>query len=94
VNDRLQALAYGTVLALAVGWVLWIGQGVLVPIAFSILVVYVIVGTSRLVSRLPGVGSRMPRSVQYAVSLLVICAALAATFWLRGAPRSCSATRR
>jgi AI-2 transport protein TqsA len=82
VNDRLQALTYGTVLALAVGWVLWIGQSVLLPIAFSILVVYVIVGTSRLVSRLPGVGSRMPKSVQYAVSLLVICAALTATFWL------------
>ncbi len=81
-NHRLQAVAYGTVLALCAGWVLWIGQSVLLPIAFSILVVYVIVGTSRLVSRLPGLGSRMPKSVLYAVSFLLICAALAATFWL------------
>ncbi len=81
-NHRLQAVAYGTVLALCAGWVLWIGQSVLLPIAFSILVVYVIVGTSRLVSRLPGLGSRMPRSLLYAVSFLLICAALAATFWL------------
>ena len=81
-NHRLQAVTYGTVLALCAGWVLWIGQSVLLPIAFSILVVYVIVGTGRLVSRLPGLGSRMPRRVLYAVSFLVIGAALAGTFWL------------
>jgi AI-2 transport protein TqsA len=82
VNHRLQAVAYGTVLALAAGWVLWIGQSVLLPIAFSILAVYVIVGTSSLVSRVPWLGSRLPRSVQYAVGFLLVCAALAVTFWL------------
>lgn len=81
-NNRLQALAYGSLLAIAIGWVLWIGQAVFLPIAFSILVVYVIVGTNRLVSRLPGIGRRMPLGAQYTLSLLVICAALAATFWL------------
>jgi len=82
VNHRLQAVAYGTALTLAAGWVLWIGQSVLQPIAFSILAVYVIVGTSSLVSRVPWLGSRLPRSVQYAVGFLLVCAALAATFWL------------
>jgi predicted PurR-regulated permease PerM len=81
-NNRLQGLAYGSMLAIAIGWVLWIGQAVFLPIAFSILVVYVILGTNRLVSRLPGIGRRMPLGAQYTLSLLVISAALAATFWL------------
>ncbi len=81
-NPRLQGLAYGSLLAIAIAWVLWIGQGVFVPIAFSILVVYVIVGTNRLVSRLPGIGRRMPVGAQYAVSCLVMCLTLAATYWL------------
>ncbi|HZW01078.1 MAG TPA: hypothetical protein VFF55_05870, partial [Candidatus Deferrimicrobium sp.] len=81
-NHRLQAVTYGTVLTLAAGFVLWIGQSVLLPIAFSILAVYVIVGTSNLVSRVPWLGSRLHSSVQYAVGFLLVCAALAATFWL------------
>ena len=81
-NHRLQAVTYGTVLTLAAGFVLWIGQSVLLPIAFSILAVYVIVGTSNLVSRVPWLGSRLPGSVQYAAGFLLVCAALAATFWL------------
>jgi predicted PurR-regulated permease PerM len=88
VNHRLQAVAYGTVLTLAAGWVLWIGRSVLLPIAFSILAVYVIVGTSSLVSRVPWLGRRLPRSVQYAVGFLLVCAALAATFWLVAADLS------
>jgi len=81
-DNRVQGLAYGSLLAIAIGWVLWIGQAVFLPIAFSILVVYVIVGTNRLISHLPGIGRRMPKGAQYTLSLLVICAALAATFWL------------
>ena len=81
-NHRLQSVTYGTVLTLAAGFVLWIGQSVLLPIAFSILAVYVIVGTSHLVSRVPWLGRRLPSSVQYAAGFLLVCAALAATFWL------------
>jgi AI-2 transport protein TqsA len=75
-------VVYGTVLTLAAGWVLWLGRSVLLPIAFSILAVYVIVGTSSLVSRVPWLGSRLPRSVQYAAGFLLVCAALATTFCL------------
>ena len=51
-------------LTLVIGWVLHIGKSVLLPIVFSVLVVYVIVGTTRLVARIPGLGSRMPTSLQ------------------------------
>lgn len=81
-NQRLGSLAYGTALALAIGWVLHIGAAVFLPIVFSILVVYVIVGTSRLVSRIPGIGHRLPATLQHTLSFLLIALALTATFWL------------
>jgi predicted PurR-regulated permease PerM len=79
---RLQSLVYGAVLTLVTGWVLHIGKSVLLPIVFSVLVVYVIVGTTRLVARIPGLGSRMPTSLQYPLALLVIATALWFTFGL------------
>jgi predicted PurR-regulated permease PerM len=81
-HDPLQSLVYGTILALAIGWVLHIGKNILLPIVFSVLVVYVIVGTTRLVARIPGLGKRLPTSVQYSLALLVIGTALWFTFWL------------
>jgi len=81
-SDRFGGLVYGTALALAIGWVLHIGGGVFVPVVFSVLVVYVIVGLTRLLSRIPGLGSRLPESVSYAVSISVIAFGLATTSWL------------
>jgi AI-2 transport protein TqsA len=82
VRDPFQSLVYGAVLAMVIGWVLHIGKDVLLPIVFSVLVVYVIVGTTRLVARIPGLGRRLPTSVQYTVALMVIATALWFTFWL------------
>ncbi|HQW63374.1 MAG TPA: AI-2E family transporter [Pseudomonadota bacterium] len=73
--QRLQGFAYGTFLALAIGWVLHIGKDVLVPIVFSVLVVYVIVGLAEQLVRLPGIG-RSAR-LRYALSILAIALALA-----------------
>ena len=47
--------------ALIIGWVLYIGQDVFVPIVFSVLVFYVIVGLTRLLRRIPLLGRRLPR---------------------------------
>lgn len=76
-NERLQATLYGVLLALAIGWVLYIGKGVFVPIVFSVMVVYVIAGLSRLFLKLPWVGRFLPRQVGYTLSTLVIVLALA-----------------
>jgi predicted PurR-regulated permease PerM len=77
-NARLQALVYGAVLALIVGWLLYIGRDVFVPIVLGVLVVYVIVGLTRLLGRLPGVGPRLPGKLAYALSMLLIGAGFAA----------------
>jgi len=77
-SERLQATVYGLVLALGIGWVLYIGRSVIVPIVFSVLVVYVIVGLTRVLFRLPLVGRFVPLRIGYTLSALVIALALAA----------------
>jgi AI-2 transport protein TqsA len=76
-NSRLQALVYGSVLALIFGWVLHVGKGVFVPIVLSALIVYVIVGLTRLLAGIPVVGRRLPLQLRYALSVLASAAVLA-----------------
>lgn len=71
-NGRFQTLVYGAVLALIVGWVLYVGKDVFVPIVFSILVVYVIAGLTRLLGTVPFLGKMLPPWVRYTLSLLAI----------------------
>jgi AI-2 transport protein TqsA len=81
-NDRFQSAVSGVLLALAVGWVLHVGKGIFVPIVFSVLAVYVIVGLTRLLFRLPLLGRILPQRLGYTLSALVIALALAAIAWL------------
>jgi predicted PurR-regulated permease PerM len=81
-NERFRALVYGTVFAVLLGWVLYIGREILVPIVFSVMVMYVILGSARLLARLPVVGTRLPMQVHYGLSALVILAALLLLGWL------------
>jgi AI-2 transport protein TqsA len=81
-NEGLQAFVHGTVLAIAVGWVLYIGRDVFIPIVFSMLVVYVIIGTSRLLARIPGVGPVLPSKVRGGLSILLMVSVLCALAWL------------
>jgi predicted PurR-regulated permease PerM len=71
-NESLRTAVYETGLALAVGWLLHVGKGIFVPIVSSILVVYVIDGLARLITRLPGIGRHLPGYVRYTLSIAVI----------------------
>jgi AI-2 transport protein TqsA len=81
-NERFQMLVYGAVLSLIFGWVLYIGQDVFVPIVFSILVYYVVVGLTRLQARVPVVGRHLPLAVRYALSILAIGLVLAVIVYM------------
>ena len=65
-----------------IGWVLYIGKDVFVPIVFGMLVVYVIVGLTRLLGRIPVLGRILPPRVRYALSVLAIALALVAAAYL------------
>jgi len=78
-DARFETAVHGTLLALAIGWVLHIGKGIFVPIVFSVLVVYVIVGLGSLLRKLPLVGRLLPPQIAYSLSAMAIVLALAAT---------------
>jgi len=75
-NDQLQASVSVTVLVLVIGWVLYAGRTVFVPIVFSIIVIYVIVGSVRMLGRIPVVGPALPVSICYALTIVLLAAAI------------------
>jgi predicted PurR-regulated permease PerM len=68
---RLEAFVYGSLLALMVGWVLYLGKGVFAPIVLAMLVVFVIVGLTRQLARIPVVGAALPLQLRYALAVIV-----------------------
>ena len=68
----LRALTYGSVLLLIAGWVLHVGESVLVPAVLGAGIVYVIVGLAYVLERLPVVGARLPLRLRYLVSVTLI----------------------
>ena len=81
-NPRFQAIVFGAILALILGWVLHVGRDVLVPLAFGVLVAYVIFGLTQLLLRVPGLGRRMPVQLRNAASVLVISSGLVGMVYL------------
>lgn len=75
-NARFQSLVHGALLALIIGWVLYIGKDVLVPVVFGAVVVYVIVGLTHGLGRMPVVGRRLPLQLRYLLSIVAIGLAL------------------
>ncbi len=76
-HARLQALVHGSLLALIVGWVLHVGKGVFVPVVLAALVAFVIVGVTRQLGRIRGLGPALPLKLRYALSVLLTAGALA-----------------
>ena len=76
-NQRLQAVAYGMILTVLTGWVLYTGKDVFVPVAFGIVVVYIVSGLANLLSRIPFLASVLTTRIRYVVSVLAIAAGLA-----------------
>jgi AI-2 transport protein TqsA len=77
-NTRFQTLVLGALLAAVLGWGLYIGKDVWIPVVFGAIVFYVIVGVSQALGRVPVVGPALPLQIKYAVSFLIIGAAVLA----------------
>jgi AI-2 transport protein TqsA len=71
-NESLRAAAYTTIVTLGIGWLLYVGKGIVVPIVLSVLVVYVIDGLQRLLARVPFLGARLPEYARYTLSIALI----------------------
>ncbi|MBX3724747.1 MAG: AI-2E family transporter [Xanthomonadales bacterium] len=77
-NERLLGVVLATVLAVIIGWVLYIGKAVLVPIVFAVLLSYVILGLARLLQRVPLLGAWVPRTLLVGFSVLAMVLVVAA----------------
>lgn len=71
-TGKLQAIVSGAILAVIIGWVLYIGKDVLVPAVLGAVVVYVIIGLTHALHRIPFVGPRLPLQLRYLLSIVVI----------------------
>lgn len=71
-NESLRTAAYTTIIALGIGWLLYVGKGIFVPIVLSVLVVYVIDGLARLFARMPVLGAHLPEYARYTLSIALI----------------------
>lgn len=63
---------YSTVLVLIAGWVLYIGRDVFIPAVFGAVVVYVIVGVTHGLGKLPYIGKALPLQLRYTLSVAAI----------------------
>lgn len=81
-ENRLQAVVSGAVLAVIIGWVLYVGKDIFVPIVLGILVAYVIVGLARLLGRIPWLGRTLPEQARYTLSVLAIALGLVFVVYL------------
>ena len=71
-HDRFRNLVYGMALAIMIGWILYIGRNVFVPVIASVIVAYIVVALARRMQQLPVIGPLMPGPVRFLISLLVI----------------------
>lgn len=76
------ALVHGMMLLLISGWLLYTGRSVLVPIAFGVVVVYVIVGLAQALERVPVLGRIVPVQVRYILSISIIIYTITALAYL------------
>jgi len=69
-------------LLLLSGWLLHTGRSVLVPVAFGMVVVYVIVGLAQALERLPVLGRVLPVQLRYVLSIALIIYVVTALAYL------------
>ncbi|MEE4209659.1 MAG: hypothetical protein V2I43_10365, partial [Parvularcula sp.] len=68
----LSAIFYFAGLFVLGGFVLWIGQGVLVPIVIAAFLCFLIVTVKRRIERVPYIGPLLPEGVQFALAFALI----------------------
>ena len=66
---QLRTVTYATALAIMIGWLLWIGQGVLLPIIAAVISVYVLSAAAASMERIPILG-RAPHWLRRIIVLL------------------------
>lgn len=75
-RDGFINLVLGVFLAVMIGWILVVGRPVILPIAASLIVAYIVLGLAALIGRVPGIGPLLPSPLRHLLALLAIGATL------------------
>jgi AI-2 transport protein TqsA len=67
-NQGLLNFTCAVILATLLGWLLYVGRPVLVPIAFGIIATYVVFGLADLLRRIPVLGARLRAGLRHAIA--------------------------
>jgi AI-2 transport protein TqsA len=70
-NNRFRNLVYGLAFAIMVGFVLWIGRPIFIPVIAGIISVYVLSTAATWLGRVPVIGAFIPLWLRHVAALLV-----------------------
>lgn len=79
VKTSFSNLVLGVLLIVTIGWVLYVGRGIIVPFVIALLLVYVVIGLAQALDHLPFVGRNIPEWARNLVALLAILSVLVVT---------------
>ncbi|HMQ58162.1 MAG TPA: AI-2E family transporter, partial [Rhizobiaceae bacterium] len=82
IENRFRNLVYGVALAIMIGWILYVGSAIFIPVIAAIIVAYIIVTIARRMADIPLVGPYLPVWLRYTSSILAIIGALASVVLL------------
>jgi len=71
-HDRFRNFVYGLALALMIGWILYIGQNIFIPVMASVILAYIIIAFAQRLEKVPVIGPLTPASIRYTISILAI----------------------
>jgi predicted PurR-regulated permease PerM len=75
-RGSLQNAFYAVALVVMLGWILYVGRGIIVPFVMALIVVYVVIGLAGLLESIPVVGLRIPRWARNMIAIVVIALVL------------------
>ena len=71
-HDRFRNLVYGMALAIMIGWILYVGQNVFVPVIASMILAYIVVALARRMGQIPIIGALLPGPIRFTISIFII----------------------
>lgn len=71
-SERFRNIVFGLALTLMIGWILYIGQNVFIPVIASVILAYIVIAVAQRLETIPYVGKLIPAALRYTISILAI----------------------
>lgn len=81
-QNRFRNFVFGLALALMIGWILYIGQNIIIPVIASVILAYIVTALAQYMRRIPGIGPLIPSPIRFAISIAIILLIVGGFVWL------------